>query len=167
MRPAEGRKAVLLISTGIDTFQATPRSTGARRGTTIGNAGLRCRLAGLVERSIVGSDWPITKIDWPRAKERLKTLARSSGGRAYLRDTELDIPAIYDDMMEHLRVRLCADVCLADCGRARQCPLSSSWSRGPALRCGSPTHRAGGSHRTSPSAAKAGESAAFVDSSYE
>jgi hypothetical protein len=35
----------------------------------------------------------------------LKTLARRSGGRAYMRDTELDVPAVYDDMMEHLRVR--------------------------------------------------------------
>jgi Ca-activated chloride channel family protein len=105
MRTVEGRKAVLLISTGIDTFSHATfdqvLAAAGRSGTPVYVVGL----AGLVERSIVGSTGPVTKISWPRATEQLKALARSSGGRAYLRDTELDVPAIYDDVMEHLRVR--------------------------------------------------------------
>jgi VWFA-related protein len=105
MRTVEGRKAVLLISTGIDTFSHATfdqvLAAAERSGTPVYIVGL----AGLVERSIVGSTGPIAKISWPRAKERLKALARSSGARAYLRETELDVPAIYDDVMEHLRVR--------------------------------------------------------------
>jgi Ca-activated chloride channel family protein len=102
---AGGRKAVLLISSGIDTFSrstfADVRAAAQRSGTPV----YCVSLAGVVERSIVGSTGPIAKINWPRVKEQLKTLANSSGGRAYLRDTELDVAAIYDDMMEHLRLR--------------------------------------------------------------
>jgi VWFA-related protein len=105
MRTVEGRKAVLLISTGIDTFSHATfdqvLAAAERSGTPVYIVGL----AGLVERSIVGSTGPIAKISWPHAKEQLQALARSSGGRAYLRDTVLDVPAIYDDVMEHLRVR--------------------------------------------------------------
>jgi Ca-activated chloride channel family protein len=100
-----GRKAVLLISTGIDTFSRATfgdvRAAAQRSGTPV----YCISLAGVVERSMVGSTSPIAKINWPRVKEQLKALANSSGGRAYLRDTELDVAAVYDDMMEHLRVR--------------------------------------------------------------
>jgi Ca-activated chloride channel family protein len=105
MGTVEGRKAVLLISSGIDTFSHATfdqvLASAQRSGVPVYCVGL----AGVVERSIVGATGPIAKINWPRAKEQLKTLARSSGGRAYMRDTELDVPAVYDDMMEHLRVR--------------------------------------------------------------
>src|SRR6202035_5027723 len=62
-------------------------------------------LAGLVQRTLVDPASPLSKIDWSRANTQLKTLARVSNGRTYLRDAVLDIPAIYDDLMEHLRVR--------------------------------------------------------------
>jgi Ca-activated chloride channel family protein len=105
LRIVEGRKALLLISTGIDTFSHATfdevLATAHRSGTPVYCIGL----AGLVERSIVGSTGPTSKIDWARAKEQLKTLGRSSGGRAYLRDNELDVVSMYDDLMEHLRVR--------------------------------------------------------------
>jgi VWFA-related protein len=105
MRAADGRKAVLLVSTGIDTFSHARFedvvAAAQRSATPVYVVGL----PGLVQRTIVGSTGPITKINWTRAKEQLKTLARGSGGRAYMRDTELDVPAVYDDMMEHLRVR--------------------------------------------------------------
>jgi VWFA-related protein len=105
MHTAEGRKAILLISTGLDTFSHATIDqvvTDAQRsGTPIYCVGL----GGVVERSIIGSTGPIAKINWTQTREQLKTLARSSGGRAYMRDTDIDVPAMYDDMMEHLRVR--------------------------------------------------------------
>lgn len=105
MRTVAGRKAVLLISTGIDTFSHSTFDDVLAAAQRSGTPVYSIALAGFVERSVVGSTGPISNIDWSRAKERLKTLARSSGGRAYLRDSELDVAAIYDDMMEHLRVR--------------------------------------------------------------
>ena len=98
MRTVEGRKAVLLISSGIDTFSHMTSdqvlASAQRSGVPVYCVGL----AGLVESSILGATGPVAKIDWPRAKEQLKTLARSAGGRAYMRDTELDVPSIYDDI---------------------------------------------------------------------
>src|SRR5262249_48620372 len=34
-----------------------------------------------------------------------RALAKASGGRAYLRDPAVEMAAIYDDIMEHFRVR--------------------------------------------------------------
>jgi VWFA-related protein len=105
MQPLRGRKAVLLISTGIDTFSHAKFEDAVAAARRAGTPVYAISLAGLVERTIIGSTGPITKIDWARMKERMQSLAQRSGGRAYLRDTELDVPAIYDDMMENLRVR--------------------------------------------------------------
>jgi hypothetical protein len=56
-------------------------------------------------KTLFGTSGPLSRIDWTRAEGQLETLARVSGGRAYLRDSTGDVPAIYDDIMEHLRIR--------------------------------------------------------------
>jgi Ca-activated chloride channel homolog len=100
-----GRRAVLLISTGLDTFSRATfdevLSNAERADTPVYCIGL----AGLVQPTVEGSPGPLGKIDWSRANHLLKTLAKVSNGRAYLGDTPVEIPAIYDDLMEHLRVR--------------------------------------------------------------
>lgn len=103
-RASSGRTALLLISTGFDSFShVTFKEVVAkaeRSATPIYSVGL----AGLVQRSVL-SGGPLAKLDWARANRELRTLARVSEGRAYLRDSALDVPAVYDDVMEHLRVR--------------------------------------------------------------
>src|SRR6202047_4767540 len=98
-----GRRALLLISTGLDSFSHATFddviSTAERADTPV----YCISLAGLVQRTFVDPASPLSKIDWSRANTQLKTLARVSNGRTYLRDAVLDIPAIYDDLMEHLR----------------------------------------------------------------
>jgi Ca-activated chloride channel family protein len=105
MQPIEGRKAILLLSTGVDTFSHASIDdvvkTAERARTPVYVVGI----AGLVERSLIGSTGPMAGLDWARARRQLTTVARVSGGRAYLRETEVDVAAAYDDMMEHLRVR--------------------------------------------------------------
>jgi len=100
-----GRRALLLISTGLDSFSHATFDdvvAAAKRGDTpvycIG-------LAELVQRSLVSPLGPLSKVDWSRASNQLKALAQTSNGRTYLSDTVLDSRAIYDDLMEHLRVR--------------------------------------------------------------
>jgi hypothetical protein len=44
-------------------------------------------------------------MDWNGTKNRLETLARYSGGRAYEPQSDVEVAAIYDDIMENLRVR--------------------------------------------------------------
>jgi Ca-activated chloride channel family protein len=100
-----GRKAVLLISTGIDTFSHAKFEDAIAAAQRAATPVYVISLAGLVERTSIGSTGPITKIDWARTKERMQSLAQRSGGRAYSRDTEIEVPAVYDDMMENLRVR--------------------------------------------------------------
>ena len=104
-RHVPGRRALLLISTGLDTFSHATFddviATAERADTPVYSIGL----AGRVLRTIVDPPSPLSKIDWSRANNQLKTLAQVSNGRTYLRDTLFDMPAIYDDLMEHLRVR--------------------------------------------------------------
>jgi VWFA-related protein len=99
------RRALVLISTGLDSFSHATFDdvvAAAKRGDTpvycIG-------LAELVQRSLVSPLGPLSKVDWSRASNQLKALAQTSNGRTYLSDTVLDSRAIYDDLMEHLRVR--------------------------------------------------------------
>ena len=46
-----------------------------------------------------------TRIDWKAAETKLQAIARVSGGRLYTPLSAIDLSAIYDDMMENLRVR--------------------------------------------------------------
>jgi VWFA-related protein len=104
MAPVPGRKAILLISTGLDTFSHASfdavRTEAERSRTPIYVIGLSD-----VVISTLGAQGPLGKIDWKRVNQQLETLSKVSGGRAYLRTATLDVRAIYDDIMEHLRVR--------------------------------------------------------------
>jgi Ca-activated chloride channel homolog len=103
--PLPGRKAVLLISTGLDTFSHTSFEdllAEAQRSTMP----VYCYgLAGTVKRTLVVPAGPLAKIDWDRASTRLKALSKATHGRTYLRDADLDAAAVYDDMLDDLRVR--------------------------------------------------------------
>jgi hypothetical protein len=45
------------------------------------------------------------RIDWKRAEQALGEIAHASGGRLYSPTTFLNLPPIYDDIMENLKVR--------------------------------------------------------------
>jgi len=104
MADVHARKAVLLVSTGIDTFS---RATFDDVLHAAGESATPVYFIGLGDRArrLIGTTGPLAKIDLKRAEDQLETLARVSGGRAYLKDATSDLPGIYDDMMEHLRVR--------------------------------------------------------------
>jgi hypothetical protein len=57
------------------------------------------------EAALYGPSAPLARIDWSGAEKQLEMLARVSGGRAYAPESGLEILAIYDDIMESLRVR--------------------------------------------------------------
>jgi Ca-activated chloride channel family protein len=105
MQPIDGRKAILLLSTGLDTFSHATFDDVVQKAERAGTPVYAVGIAGLVERTLFGYAGPMARLNWRRASAQLKTVARVSGGRAYLRETDLDVPAAYDDMMEHLRVR--------------------------------------------------------------
>jgi VWFA-related protein len=107
MRVVSGRKALVLISSGVDTFSKVRYEevldTARDCGTPIYVLSIGSILRETMERSAnVG---PYARVDWSRAETELQEIAKSSGGRLYSPGSTLDLSGIYDDMMENLRVR--------------------------------------------------------------
>lgn len=107
MRTVKGRKAIVLISSGVDTFSKAKYEdalNAARTSDTpIYVLGLTRVLHDLIQTN--GSNGPLAHINWQKPEKQLQEIATSSGGRLYSPDTTTDLRAIYDDIMENLRVR--------------------------------------------------------------
>jgi VWFA-related protein len=107
MKNTSGRKAIIAISSGLDTFSKASYQQMVQAAqaseTTIYTIGL----TRLIQRdaAVYGSAAPFARIDWNSAEQQPEALAKASGGRAYVPDSDLEVPAIYDDLMENLRVR--------------------------------------------------------------
>jgi VWFA-related protein len=101
-----GRKALLILSTGVDTFSQTSYAAllakAEQAHTPIYVVDLGQRARGYLSTSSFG---PLTRVDWTRCEQQLKRLSDVSGGRAYLEASGADTHAIFDDMVEDLRVR--------------------------------------------------------------
>jgi VWFA-related protein len=107
MRTVPGRKAVVLFSSGVDTFSKARYedvlNTVRDCGTPIYVIDIGPILRGTMESPTqVG---PYARIDWSRAENELQEIAQSSGGRLYSSGSTFDLSGVYDDMMENLRVR--------------------------------------------------------------
>jgi VWFA-related protein len=103
MKDVQGRKAILLASSGIDTFSRASfedvLAAAERSRTPVYTVDLSGAIAHVADPE------RLARLNWARAREQLRTLARSSGGRAYTRASVDDAVKIYDDVMEHLRIR--------------------------------------------------------------
>lgn len=102
-----GRKALVVVTTGIDTFSRATLDDVVAKARQAGTPVYTFSLGELVRSSGVldPSRGPLARVDWKECTQQLERLARASGGRAYVANTTLDVPAIYDDLMEDLRVR--------------------------------------------------------------
>ncbi len=107
MHGVNGRKAIVLISTGVDTFSKASYEEVLRavRESAIPIYAISLGQFIQLEANLYGPAAPFAHIDWNGAENRLEMLAQSSGGRAYQPQTDVEVPAIYDDIMENLRVR--------------------------------------------------------------
>ncbi len=107
MQSIAGRKAILAISSGIDTFSKAKfedvLALARNSGTPVYAIGIGESLRASVKYSSTAG--PYTKLDWSRAEEELQEIARASGGRLYAPESTFDLAGIYDDIMENLRVR--------------------------------------------------------------
>ncbi len=103
MKDVQGRKAIILASTGIDTFSRASfedvLAAVDRSRTPVYTIDLSGAITQLADSEL------LQRLNWARAREQLRTLARRSGGRAYDRASVSDAATIYDDVMEHLRIR--------------------------------------------------------------
>jgi Ca-activated chloride channel family protein len=107
MLEVSGRKAIIVVSSGVDTFSKAnyhqilqAAQSSATPIYAIGLTHLMVR-----EAAVYGAVAPFARIDWGSAEKQLETLAKVSGGRAYVLQTDAEIPAIYDDIMENLSIR--------------------------------------------------------------
>src|SRR6266481_731723 len=107
MRNVTGRKAIILVSTGIDTFSKASYQQILEAARSSATPIYTIGLVHLMERetAVYEATAPFARIDWHTAEKQLETLAKASGGRAYALQSDPEIPAIYDDIMENLRVR--------------------------------------------------------------
>lgn len=107
MRSMPERKAIIVVSSGVDTFSKT---TFAQVLEAARSAAVPIYIISLshlmeLEADTYGTTAPFARVNWKAAEKQMETLAKASGGRAYVVDSEVQVPGIYDDIMENLRVR--------------------------------------------------------------
>jgi Ca-activated chloride channel homolog len=107
MRAVTGRKALVLISSGVDTFsKATYRDAvkaAAESDSPIYVVSLARSLRDAVELHDLSVS--VGRIDWEKADKDLQNIAMVSGGRAYSPQNTIDLSPVYDDVMENLKTR--------------------------------------------------------------
>jgi Ca-activated chloride channel family protein len=108
MKSVTGRKALIVITSGVDTFSKARYADALNAvrtsetpvyiidvGPDLRDAAMRYSNAG-----------PYAHLDWNRNESQLREIASVSGGRLYTVTSSLvDLTAMYDDLMENLRVR--------------------------------------------------------------
>ena len=107
MQVLTGRKALLVISSGLDTFSKATYEDALRSAGQSGTPIYAMDLAPVIRSrvSVSSSAVPYARLDWQRAESELRRIAQASGGRMYSLPSTLDLAGIYDDLMENLRVR--------------------------------------------------------------
>jgi VWFA-related protein len=105
MRPVRDRKAIVLITSGIDTFSKA-HYEDARKAAEESDAPIYVISLTQVLRQIMQmQDRPLVKEDWDKLEHQLQEIARAAGGRAYTPSNTIELSPVYDDVMENLKVR--------------------------------------------------------------
>jgi len=105
MQDIEGRKAILLISSGIDTFS---KLTFDKTRKALQDAGVPIYAVGLMQtiREIMDARGYMTGIDrlsFLQADNQMRTFARETGGMSFFPRFEAEFPAIFRSISESLR----------------------------------------------------------------
>lgn len=107
MKPVSGRKAIILVSSGIDTFSKARYEDVLAAVQDGGIPVYVLNIAPRLRESVAYSSnpGPYARLDWKRAERELQEIAKASGGRLYSPGSTFDLSGLYDDIMEKLRVR--------------------------------------------------------------
>ena len=101
-----GRKALVIVSTGIDTFSRTPFAQVLARAEQTKIPVYVFNLGELARRPLSSTSWGLrSRVDWTVCERQLERLAEVSRGRAYLKASSSDVDGIYDEIIEDLKVR--------------------------------------------------------------
>lgn len=107
MSDIEGRKAIVLISSGIDTFS---KITFSKAREILQNAGVPIYAIGLMQAlrewyDAYGLLGPIARLDFLQADNQLRTFARETGGMAFFPRFYGEFPGIFRSIAQALRSR--------------------------------------------------------------
>ena len=107
MQAVRGRKAIVLISSGIDTFSKATHEDVLKAARGANTPVYAVSLGEILRTNVelTGTVTPSARFDWNRAARELQEIARASGGRFYSPATTVELSPIYDDIMENLKVR--------------------------------------------------------------
>jgi VWFA-related protein len=107
LKSVQGRNALLIVGTGIDTFSHANFAAVLRAAR---ESGVRIYAISLspvahTQASLTSIAPPYAKLNWKRAEAQLLTLTQATGGRTYAPDSLIDLSAIYDDILQNLKAR--------------------------------------------------------------
>jgi VWFA-related protein len=105
MQEIEGRKAILLLSTGVDTFS---KLTFDKTRRALQNAGVPIYAVGLMQMIREMYDargWlaPETRLDFLQADNQMRTFAKETGGMSFFPRFEGEMPSIFRQISSSLR----------------------------------------------------------------
>ncbi len=105
MQEIEGRKAIVLLSTGIDTFS---KLTFDKTRKALQNAGVPIYGIGLMQtyRELMdayGMMGPIARLDFLQADNQMRTFAKETGGMSFFPRFYGEFPSIFQNISQSLR----------------------------------------------------------------
>jgi VWFA-related protein len=105
MHSVSGRKAILLISTAVDTFSKATFEDALKAARQSDTPVYVVSLSKVIQRAAQLHEMTTLRVDWSGAEKRLQEIAMASGGRLYSPDITVDLAPIYGDILENLKVR--------------------------------------------------------------
>ena len=107
MKIVTGRKALIVITSGVDTFSKAKYDDALSALRASGTPVFIINLGPDLSEAAKGyaNTGPYAHLDWKKIEAQLGEIARVSGGRLYTPSSSFDLTAVYDDLMENLRVR--------------------------------------------------------------
>jgi len=105
MADIEGRKAILVITSGIDTFSKLTFDKARRSLQTSGVPIYSISIMQVLREILDARGWmgPIERLDFLQADNQLRTFAKETGGQAYFPKFYGEFPAIFANISEALR----------------------------------------------------------------
>jgi Ca-activated chloride channel family protein len=103
MSGIEGRKAILVLTSGIDTFS---KITFDKARKSMQEAGVPIYAISLMQFLRTVNDdrmGPVARMDFLQADNELRTFSKESGGRAFFPRFEGEYPGIFQDIQQALR----------------------------------------------------------------
>jgi len=107
MKAITGRKALIVITSGVDTFSTAKYEDALNTVRDSGTPVYVINLGPDLREAAKGyaNAGPYAHLNWNKIESQLREIAAASGGRMYMQNNTLNLTGIYDDLMENLRVR--------------------------------------------------------------